>query len=155
MIISKIRTGLNNLTPGMTFKKYAKQVLYHGQDCGYIELAGKRKYVLTPALEKFERKLALNDFDPNTPKSISFQEFNIFKFLLKPFIQNEKKLKKMNLKEKVYYYSPSPASIVIWDKKSDEPIVTIIKKLKHPTKEIFYHAFPILRKWHRVSPKKF
>ena len=65
MLISKIRTTLNNLTPGMTFKKYAKQVLYHGQDCGYIELAGKRKYVLTPSIEKLEHKLELNNFNPN------------------------------------------------------------------------------------------
>ena len=151
MFISKIRTGLNNLTPGMTFKKYAKQVLYHGQDCGYIEMAGKRKYVLTPALEKLECKLELNDFNPNVPRHISLKEFESFKNLLKPFIRNEKGLKKLNLSGDVYY-SPSPASTLIWNKKSGEPVITIIKKLKYPTKEIFYHAFPFLRKWHRVSP---
>ena len=151
MFISKIRTGLNNLTPGMTFKKYVKQVLYHGQDCGYIEMAGKRKYVLTPALEKLERKLELNDFDPNVPRYISLKEFELFKNLLKPFIRNEKGLKKLKLSENVFY-SPSSASTVIWNKKAGEPIVTIIKKLKSPTTDIFYNAFPFFRKWHRVSP---
>ncbi len=151
MFISKIKTGFNNLTPGMTFKKYAKQVLYHGQNCGYIEMAGKRKYVLTPALEKLEHKLELNNFDPNMPRDISLNEFESFKNLLKPFIRNEKGIRKLNLSGDVYY-SPSPASTLIWNKKTNEPIVTIIKKLKSPTTDIFYNAFPFFRKWHRVSP---
>ena len=154
MIISKIRTKLDSLTPGMTFKKYAKQVLYHGQDCGYIELAGKRKYVLTPAIEKLERKLELNDFDPARPREISLKEFGYMRQLLKPFISNERGIRKMNLAGDMYF-SPSPASTVIWDRRTKEPVVTIIKKLKHPTKNIFYRAFPILKKIHRASPFRY
>ena len=154
MIISKIRTGLNSLTPGMTFKKYAKQVLYHGQDCGYIEMAGKRKYVLTPALEKLEQKFALNNFNPNNPRIISLEEFNSLKSFLKPFISNEKGLKDIKLDNNIFS-SPSPASTIIWDKRGGNPIVTIIKKLKYPTKEIFYNAFPFLRKILRDSPYKY
>ena len=151
MIISKIRTNLNKLTPGMTFNKYVKNVLYRGQDCGYIEEAGKRKYALTPALEKLETKLSMNDFDVNKPRFIDQTEFQTLKHLLKPFIKNEKGLKKLDLNHDLYY-SPSPASIVIWDKKTNTPVVQIIKKLKYPTKEIFYHAFPFLRKILRHSP---
>ncbi len=154
MIISKIRTHLNKLTPGMDFNRYIKQVLYHGQDCGYIEEAGKRKYVLTPALEKLDKKLDLNDFDTNKARYISFAEFQTFKHLIKPFISNEKGLKKLDFKQDLYY-SPSPASIVIWNKKTNEPVVQIIKKLKYPTKEIFYHAFPFFRKIFRSSPLKY
>ncbi len=153
MIISKIRTNLNKLTPGITFKKFTKQVLYNGEDCGYIEIAGKRKYALTPSLEKLEHKLELNNFNPNYPRFIDSNEFQTFKLLLKPFISNEKGLKKIQLKN--MYYSPSPTSILIWNKKNEEPIITIIKKLKYPTQEIFYHSFPFLRKLCRLSPFKF
>jgi len=154
MFITKIRTNLNKLTPGMTFNKYVKNVLYHGQDCGFIEEAGKRKYVLTPAIEKLEKKLILNDFDLNMPRFISPAEFDSLKNLLRPFIKNEKGLKKLDL-NKDLYFSPSPASILVWDKKSNDPVITIIKKLKYPTKEIFYHAFPFFRKIFRQSPLKY
>ncbi len=142
------------MTPGMTFKKYAKQVLYHGQDCGYIEMAGKRKYVLTPALEKLEHKLEMNDFSPNYPRKINVNEFNTLKYLLRPFIRNEKGLKKFGIKGNLFY-SPSPASTLIWDTQKHEPVITIIKKLKHPTKEILYDAFPFFRKFLRTSPYKY
>ncbi len=153
-MITKIRTRLNKLTPGMTFNKYAKQVLYHGQDCGYIEMAGKRKYVLTPALEKLGEKLDLNDFDTSYPKTITVNEFQSLKHLLKPFISNEKGLKKMNLQDGMFY-SPSPASIQVWDKRGGQPLLTIVKKLKYPTKDILYNAFPFLRKIIRVSPDNY
>lgn len=151
MFISKITKSLNKLTPGMNFSKFAKNVLYRGQNCGYIELAGKRKYVLTPAIEKFEHKLELNNFNPNQPRSIDLKEFDSFKHLLKPFISNEKGIRKLNLRNYMYF-SPSPASIIIWDKKAGNPVVTIIKKLKYPTKEIFYHRFPFFRRLFRESP---
>lgn len=154
MIISKIRTNLNKITPGITFNKYVKQVLYHGQDCGYIEEAGKRKYVLTPTLEKLGIKLDLNNFSTDKARFITNEEFQAFKQLLKPIIRNEKGLKKLDLHQDLYY-SPSPASIVVWNKKTNEPVVQIIKKLKYPTKEIFYHAFPFLRKIFRSSPLKY
>ena len=102
----------------------------------------------------FQSKLELNDFDPNMPRHISLNEFELFKNLLKPFIRNEKGIKKLKLSGDVYY-SPSPASIVIWNKRAGEPIVMIIKKLKSPTTDIFYNVFPFFRKWHRVSPLDF
>jgi len=151
MSISKVTTNMNSHTPGMTFKKYIKHIIYHGQDCGYINEAGKKKYVLTPALEKLERKLELNDFNPSEPRAITKQEFDMFKLLLKPFIRNEKGINKLKLSENLFY-SPSPASILIWDKKRNESVITIIKRLKSPTVEFFYDWFPFLRKWHRVSP---
>ena len=154
MIISKIRNAFNNLTPGMTFKKYAKHVLYKGQDCGYVEEAGKRKYVLTPVIEKLEHKLDLNDFHPGKPRYITPQEFQMFKTLLKPIVRNEKGLKEMNISGKDLYYSPSPASILIWDKQKLDPIITIIKKMESPTKELFLHRYDIFRRWFRISPFK-
>ena len=154
MIISKIRTGLNNLTPGMTFKRYAKQVLYHGQDCGYIEFAGKKKYVLTPAIEKLEQKLEINDLSPNYPKCITLHDFETLKYLLKPFIRNEKGLKKIQLQESMFY-SPSPDALQVYNNKGEDPIILIVKKLKYPTKDIFYNAFPFLRKILRVSPNHY
>lgn len=144
MIISKIESTLNKLTPGIPFKQYAKKVLYHGQDCGYIEAAGKRKYILTPAIDKLEHKLDINNFDIDRPRKITPKEFNYFKLLLKPFIKNEKGFKKMNL-NKDLYYSPSVASILVWDEEKMHPVVTIIKKLKSPTKEVLCHKFPFLR----------
>ncbi len=154
MIISKIRNELNRLTPGMTFKKYAKQVLYHGENCGYIEEAGKRKYALTPAINKLEHKLELNDFPPNSSRFITPEEFNTFKILLKPFIKNEKGLKAMEKRNSLYYTAGNDA-IMIYDKTKLEPVVTIIKKLKNPTSEIIFHRFPLLRKVVRVSPWKY
>ena len=154
MKLLKIKTYFDNLTPGMTLKKYAKQVIYHGEDCGYIEEAGKRKYVLTPAINKLEHKLALNNFSPSEARYISHNEFNIFKILLKPFVRNERGLKKLNLINKNLYYSPSPASILVWDKQTNEPIVTIIKKLNSPTQNILLHRLEFFRKWFRISPYK-
>lgn len=151
MNISAIRANINKHTPGMTFGKYVKHIIYHGQDCGYIEEAGKKKYVLTPALEKLERKLELNNFNPSEPKNITKEDFKMFKLLLKPFISNEKGLKKLKLSENLFY-SPSPASITIWDRKTVKPVITIIKRLKYPTKEFIYDWFPFYRRWHRVSP---
>lgn len=141
MIISKIQTKLNKLTPGIPVKKYVKEVLYNGQDCGYIEVAGKRKYILSPAIDKLAHKLDINDFELNRPKEINSKQFKSFKNLLRPFIKNEKGLKKYLNKD--LYYSPSPASILIWDKNT--PVITIIKKLTSPTKEIICHKFPFLR----------
>lgn len=153
MNISAIRANINKHTPGMTLRKYVKHILYHGQDCGYIEAAGKKKYVLTPALEKLERKLEMNNFDPNMPRFIDQKEFKMFRHLLKPFIRNEKGISKLKLENNnTLFFSPSPASTIIWDRKGAEPVITIIKRLKSPTTEFFYDWFPWLRKWHRVSP---
>lgn len=154
MIISKIRNELNRLTPGMTFKRYAKQVLYHGQNCGYIEEAGKRKYVLTPAIEKLEHKLELNNFQPNCSRYINNEEFNTFKILLKPFVKNEKGLKTLD-KNRNLYYTAGKDAIMILDKVKFEPVVMIVKKLKFPTSEIIFHRFPILRKLIRISPERY
>jgi len=153
MKISAIRSNINSHTPGMTLGKYVKHILYHGNDCGYIESAGKKKYVLTPALEKLEHKLKMNNFDPNMPRTINQKEFKMFRHLLKPFIRNEKGIKKLKLDNNdSMFYSPSPASIIIWSKRGGDPVITIIKKLKSPTTEFIYDWLPFLRKWHRVSP---
>lgn len=149
-----INAKLNRFTPGMSFKCYAHKVLYKGVGCGYIEEAGKRKYVLTPALEKLVHKMDINDFNPHYPKTINFKELNMFKTLLKPFIRNEKGFKKLNLENKSFQYSPSPAAITIYETDSSKPIISIVKELKHPTREIFFYRFPCLRKFWRINPYK-
>lgn len=146
-----ITAKLNKFTPGMSFGKYAKKVLYKGVGCGYIEEAGKRKYVLTPVLEKLEHKLELNDFSPSCPKPLEPKEFEFLKKLLKPIISNEKGLKKLQCKN--FRYSPSPAAIMVWGDNL-KPVITIVKQLKHPTREIFFHRFPMLRSIWRIDPHK-
>lgn len=145
---------LNKFTPGMTFGHYAKKVLYKGMGCGYIEEAGKRKYVLTPVIEKLEHKMDLNDFSPHYPRIINSSELSTLKTLLKPFIRNEKGLKKMHLENKTFKYCPSPAAITVYDNDPVKPIISIVKELKHPTREIFFYRFPFLRKIWRIDPSK-
>lgn len=153
-----IRASLNKFTPGMTFGHFAKKVLYKGEGCGYIEEAGKRRYVLTPVLKKLEHKMDLNDFSPHYPKTIQMKDLETLKLLLKPLIRNEKGFKKLrgfkfgNPATKSFQYSPSPAAVLVWDKETREPVITIVKELKHPTREIFFHRFPCLRKLWRINP---
>ena len=128
-----ISASLNKFTPGMTFGHYVKKVLYKGVGCGYIEEAGKRKYVLTPVIEKLERKMELNDFSPHYPRIINSKEFQMLKTLLKPIIKNEKGLKKLNLENKNLQYSPCPAAVLVYDKNACEPVISIVKELKNPT----------------------
>jgi hypothetical protein len=149
-----ICSSLNKFTPGMTFGHFANKVLFRGVGCGYIEEANKRRYVLTPYIQKLEHKMELNDFSPHYPKPISYSHFEMLKTLLKPFIKNEKGFKKMNLNNKNLFYSPSPASIVVYDKDSRKVIITIVKKLKHPLREIFFYKLAMLRKMWRIDPFK-
>lgn len=151
-MVSSISAALNKFTPGMTFGRFVNKVLYKGVGCGYVEQAGKRRYALTPVLEKLEHKMALNDFEPSTPRNIAYDEFKLLKILLKPIIRNEKGLSKLNLPNKRLRFSPFPAGAIIWNKDSCEPVVTIIKEMRHPTREIFFHRFPFLRKIWRISP---
>lgn len=144
-----ITARLNKFTPGMSFGRFAHKVLYKGVGCGYIEEAGKRKYVLTPVLEKLERKLELNDFSPYYPKPLEPKEFDFLKKLLKPLISNEKGLKKLNCK--TLRYSPSPAAVMVWGDNL-MPVITIVKQMRHPTREIFFHRFPFLRRVWRITP---
>lgn len=149
-----INARLNKLTPGMSFKCYAHKVLYKGLGCGYIEEAGKRRYVLTPVIEKLEHKMDLNDFSPHYPKTIDFKDLQVLKSLLRPIVRNEKGLKKMNLENKTFQYSPSPAAVLVYEKNTLKPVISIIKELKHPTREIFFYRFPFLRKIWRIDPRK-
>ena len=148
-----ISAKLNKFTPGMPFKCYAYKVLYKGNSCGYIEEAGKRKYYLTPILNKLERKMELNDFNCAQPRTIDHVELDKLKHLLKPLIRNEKGMKAfINRPGKTFQFSPSPAAVTVWDKDADKPVITIVKELSHPTREIFFHRFPLLRKVWRISP---
>ena len=149
-----ISAKLNRFTPGMSFKCYAHKVLYKGVGCGYIEEAGKRKYVLSPVIEKLEHKLNLNEFSSDSPRIIGTKELLTLKTLLKPIIRNEKGFRKMNLENKTFQYSPSPAAIVVYEKDALKPVISIIKELRHPTREIFFYRFPFLRKIWRINPMK-
>lgn len=149
-----ITKRLNSFTPGMTFGHFAKKVLYKGVGCGYIEAAGKRRYVLTPVIDKLVYKMELNDFYPNYPRVIDFDALKTLKTLLKPLIRNEKGFKKFLLPNKNFQYSPSPAAVTVWEKGSGDAVITIVKEIKHPTREIIFHRFPFLRRIWRLDPFK-